>query len=159
MAACLYRGAARRMILALKHADRTDLAAPLARLMVQALGDPPNEAVLVPIPLYWTRALQRRYNQSGLLADEISRQTGLPVMHNLLRRIKRTRMMEHFSRAQRAAMQEGSISCPRPAPPHIILVDDVMTTGATCTAATMALRGAGVQHVTVLTLARVAKPV
>ena len=157
-AACQYRGTARSLILALKHADRTDLAHPLGMMMARALGDVPQGAVIAPVPLHWMRALSRRYNQAGLLADVIAAQTGLPVMHTLLRRLRRTRMMEHFSRAQRIAAQQGSIQCTRLAPKHVIVVDDVMTTGATCTAATTALRMMGAQDVTILTLARVAKP-
>lgn len=162
-AALLYRGNARKLVLRLKHGDRTQLAKPAARWMAQAgRGMLTEGRVLVPVPLHWSRVLSRRYSQSALLAQALARETGLPLRLRALIRPRRTKMLDGASRAERAAILSGAIS-PHPrlgeqlAGREVILVDDVMTSGATLSAAAQAARAAGAASVRILVLARVAK--
>ncbi|MDK3071743.1 ComF family protein [Sedimentitalea sp. JM2-8] len=162
-AALLYKDRARRMVLALKHGDRPEIARPAALWMMRAARPILRENMLIaPVPLHWTRFLKRRYNQSALLAQEVARQTGLPNCPDLLLRTKRTAMLDGKTAQERFSDLSDAIRV-HPKRRHrlvarsILLVDDVMTTGATLTACTRACLDAGAHDVCVLTLARVAK--
>jgi ComF family protein len=159
-AAALYGGSARALVLSLKHGDRPDIALALGRWMSRAAADLIEEAdVMVPIPLHWRRFLTRRYNQSAELSRVMSRETGLPHAPDILRRMRPTEMQKH-SAAARTRNVEGVFAVP----PYmreavrgrrILIVDDVMTTGATLNAATTPLREAGAAQVSVAVFARV----
>ena len=114
------------------------------------------------MPLHWTRLVKRRYNQSALLAHQVARTTGLQHCPDLLRRTGRTPMLDGKTAAQRAAILAGVIDAHPRRLRHlqgrtVLLVDDVMTSGATLTACTNACLRAGAAQVRVLVLARVAK--
>ena len=162
-AALAYDGPARTMVLRLKHGDRLDLVAPAARWMADAgRAIWPEAPLLVPVPCHWTRRAKRRYNQAALLAMAIARLTGDDVACRALIRPARTALLDGKSQADRFATLDGAI---RPHPRHgavirdrnVIVIDDVMTSGATLAAATDALMAAGAQEVRVLALARVLK--
>ncbi len=162
-AALVYGGAARGFILRLKHADRLDLVAPAARWMARA-GESiwPEAPLLVPIPAHWTRRVKRRYNQAALLARALGRQTGAEVEVQALMRTRNTTMMDSKSVATRFDDLDGAIDAhPRRgqalAGRHVVLVDDVMTSGATFAASTEAAYAAGAADVRTLALARVMK--
>ena len=151
------------MVLRLKHGDRLDLVAPAARWMADAgRAIWPEAPLLVPVPCHWTRRAKRRYNQAALLAMAIARLTGDDVACRALIRPARTALLDGKSQADRFATLDGAI---RPHPRHgavirdrnVIVIDDVMTSGATLAAATDALMAAGAQEVRVLALARVLK--
>ena len=162
-AAILYGGAGRRMVLGLKHGDRLDLAAPCAGWMEGAARSMDLEgAVVAPVPLHWRRFLRRRSNQAALLAAPVSRALGLPFVPDLLRRSRATTPLDGVTPSQRAGILEGVIElhprrAARWAGRPVLLVDDVMTSGATLSACARACHAGGLGPVRVLTLARVVK--
>lgn len=162
-AALLYRDNARSLVLALKHGDRTDLARPAAGWMMrvaQSLVQP--GMIVAPIPLHWLRLLTRRYNQAALLSSHIARDAGLTHCPDLLLRRRSTRSQEGRDRDGRFQNVNGAFQVH---PRHsakirgrpVLLIDDVMTSGATLAAGAEACRAAGAASVSVLVLARVAK--
>lgn len=162
-AALLYKGRARSLVLALKHGDRTDIAEPAARWMLQAGRDLIGPRTLIaPVPLHWSRLLRRRYNQAALLASALSRLSGVAHCPDLLVRARATRPLDGHSLTQRFDALDDAIQ-PHPRRRHrmagrpVLLVDDVMTSGATLAAATDACLQGGADDVCVLVLARVAK--
>jgi ComF family protein len=158
-----YGGTGRKLVLQLKHGDRTDLARSLAHWLARAAAPMVQpDTVLVPVPLHWTRLLSRRYNQSALLAQTAARLLDLPYCPDALIRRRRTASLEGHGRDTRFAVLDGAIA-PHPARKShvsgrsVLLVDDVMTSGATLAAATEALHAAGATQVFAIMLARVAK--
>lgn len=162
-AALSYRGAARRLVLALKHGDRMDLAVPAAQWMLtagqQILGKAP---VLVPVPIHWSRRLKRRYNQSAVLARAMSQMSGHTLAADALRRLRRTPPQDGMSVDARFANMADALDAD-PVKGKVLrgrdvcLIDDVMTSGATLAAAAEACHNAGATRVSVLVLARVEK--
>ncbi len=161
--ALLYQGGAKALILALKHGDRSELARPAARWMAQAGHELLRPNILIaPVPLHWTRLIKRRYNQSALLAQHLGRQTGLSVCPDLLVRTVRTPVLDGKTAVERSLALSNAISLHRKRAPmirgrDILLVDDVMTSGATLDACARVCRASGANHIFVLVLARVAK--
>jgi ComF family protein len=133
------------------------LAAPLGALIGSAIPRDQAFEVIVPVPLYWRRRLERGFNQSELLARAVAKRYGLrPV--NALRRKRATAAQAGLSNSKRRLNVAGAFVVPRPetvAGRRVLLIDDVLTTGATLSACGAALKRAGARYVAVLTLARV----
>lgn len=162
-AALVYTGIGRRLVLGLKHGDRLDLTWPAARWMATRVAPLINETtVIVPVPLHWTRLFERKYNQAAVLAQDLGRQLGRPVMVDALTRIQRTKPLDGHNRDARFRALADVIQ-PHPkfgaglAGRSVLLVDDVMTSGATLAAATEAARAADAENVSIAVLARVVK--
>jgi ComF family protein len=148
----------RHLVLGLKHGDRTHVAGAFGRWMhrtgAEVLAD---TDLLVPVPLHWTRLFQRRYNQAALLAQAIRSAGGPEVAADWLVRRRRTPSQGHLGPAARErnvrgafAIQPGRSFAGR----RVVVIDDVMTTGATVEECARVLKRAGAASVGVLTLAR-----
>lgn len=159
-----YDDVARALVQRLKYSDRLDLAAMLGGMMARAGGELAAECdVIVPMPLHRSRLWWRRFNQAMELARAVGRIRGRPVDPTLLARVKRTRPQVGLSRPQRGANLQGAFRVPDAARPRlagrrVLLVDDVVTTGATANAASRALFRGGAAGVDVLAFARVVAP-
>src|SRR6266567_3741454 len=160
-AAVRYDEVARTLVHALKYQDRTDLAPAMGRWMARAGHELLGEAdILVPVPLHWRRGWSRRYNQSGALARAIEKQSRVPVASNALRRVRPTQQQIGLSRSQRASNVQGAfkVAAERIADiqgRRVVLIDDVLTSGATVDACARALLRAKAASVDVLIFARV----
>ncbi len=161
--AVVYKDNARRMVLALKHGDRLDLARPAAGWMHKVASPILRpDMLVVPIPLHWWRLFRRQYNQAAFLSGAFAKISGLQHCPDLLVRGRSTGSQEGRTRDARFANLVGAFAvhrrhrelvCER----EVLLIDDVMTSGATFAAATEALFAEGAASVSVLSFARVAK--
>jgi ComF family protein len=155
-------GPARQLVHRLKYGDRAELAAPMGRWMARAGAELlPGADLLIPVPLHRRRLFQRRFNQAAVLAQTISGLSGVPADPLVLRRVRPTPPQVGLSRAQRADNVQGAfrVSAEDRAKVQdrkIVLVDDVMTSGATANAASRVLLRAGAASIDVVVFARVA---
>jgi len=151
------RGAGQRLVYAFKFYGRPELARPFADLARDILENEDLQIdAIVPVPLHWSRCFTRGYNQSALFCEELSRLTKIKFQP-LLRRVKRTLQQARLDRDERRknlsgafALKSGTDLCGK----TILLVDDVMTTGATLSAATQAFKDSGAKAIYTLVIGR-----
>jgi len=163
-AAVRYDDVARVLVHGFKYSDRLDLAPLMARWMARAGRELLAGAdTLIPVPLHWRRLWARRFNQSATLAGAISAATDVPVVHGALQRVRPTAQQVGLSRAERATNVQGAFRVTtegkmQVAGRRIVLIDDVLTSGATVDTCARVLLRAGAASVDVLTFARVVSP-
>lgn len=163
-AAVEYGDISRDITLALKHGGRRDGLSTLAGWMATAGADLlPAADMLVPVPLHYMRLVRRGFNQSVWLAAALSRRTGIPTRVDILHRRRHTPIQGGLSPDARRRNVQGAFRVPkrhhrRINQKRILLIDDVLTTGATAQACARALKSGGAANVDVLTLTRVAGP-
>lgn len=164
-AALVYDDHSRDYLLRFKHADRTDLTPLLARWLFQCGHGIWDQAdVIVPVPLHRRRLLNRRYNHSGLLAASLSRMTGVPWDGLILGRKRNTRSLGGLGPSSRKREVGGAFAIDEDRAgrcgldgARVVLIDDVLTTGATANACARVLKQSGAMHVSVITVARVVR--
>jgi ComF family protein len=163
-AAMIYDDMAKRLILPFKYADRPEAARGLARLMARPGAELLSRAdLIVPVPLHRSRLRARGYNQAALLARALGRIAGRRVCLDPLLRLKSTQPLHRLGRDARQMVLEGAITvrpsrAARISGASVLLVDDVLTSGATASACAAVLLAAGAVSVDVLALARVIDP-
>jgi len=151
-----YEGSLRKLIHLFKFDKIHTLAAPLAKFLALVLPREEHFDVVVPMPLHWRRRWERGFNQSELLAREIGRRWNVPV-EKTIRRVKPTAPQAGLTNAKRRANVSGAFESRknrRLNGARVLLVDDVMTTGATAAACARVLKRAGAAHVALLAVAR-----
>jgi ComF family protein len=163
-AAVCYDDVAAKLVHGFKYSDRLDLAPMMGQWMARAGRELLAEAdVLAPVPLHWRRQWTRRFNQSAVLAGAISALCHVPVAHGSLKRVRATPQQVGLSKAERADNVQGAFHV---SPEHraditgrrVVVVDDVLTSGATVDACARTLLRAGAAHIDVLVFARVVAP-
>lgn len=160
-AACLYDEHSRELILQMKHADRTDLAGLFARWLSRSARDLIDTSdAIAPVPLHRLRLLRRRYNQAAEIARPLARMSGLDYLPDALVRRRATMSQGGRSARGRRRNVQGAFAVPegrraQVAGRRILLIDDVLTTGATAEACARALKAAGAAEVTLAVVAKV----
>jgi len=160
-AAVSYDEIARAIVLRLKHGGHIAYAETVARHMARLV--PRDADLLVPVPLHRWRLWRRGFNQAALIAQAVGRRRGVPVALDALRRVRATPMLRGLGRQARARAVGGAFALAaraeaRLAGRHVLLVDDVFTTGATAAACARLLRQGGAATVEILCWARVLDP-
>jgi ComF family protein len=160
-AAVRYDDIASALVHALKYGDRLDLAPTMGRWMARAGRElTENADALVPVPLHWRRLWARRFNQAAALAAVVAQSSGVPVLDDALKRLRATPQQVGLTRTNRATNVQGAFAVPDArrqavAGKRLVLIDDVLTSGATAETCTRALLRAGAAQVDVLVFARV----
>ena len=163
-AAVRYDEVARALVVRFKYGDRLDLAPMMGRWMARAGSELLQDAdALLPVPLHWRRLWARRFNQAAALAGTISEMSGVPVSHGVIKRVRATPQQVGLSKTERADNVQGAFRVPAEqkaeiAGKRLVLIDDVLTSGATADTCARALLRAGAAHVDVLVFARVVAP-
>ncbi len=158
---CVYNDGIKPLLLGFKHGRRFDYIPLLVRLLKQA--DPSlftENEVFISVPLHWTRLMKRGYNQAALLAGELAKTYHKTYDPGVLKRRRLTRSQGHLSPDQRRQNVAGAFYVPKSADvkdKNVLLIDDVITTGATVAGCVRALKRAGAKSVSVLSIARVVK--
>jgi ComF family protein len=156
----LYAGLWRELVLRMKRADGDSVSLAMGELLWRQCGErltAVDADVVVPIPLHWRRRLAHRTNSAAVLAEVLAGQLRKPLAERLLRRRRHTAKQSELTPPQRWKNVREAFSVRAGyylKKAHVLLVDDILTTGATCSEAARALRAAGAEQVTVAVAAR-----
>jgi ComF family protein len=162
-ASLIYTDSSKKLILPYKHGDALHFTPLFTNWLFHTGKDFfPEIDIIVPVPLHWTRLIKRRYNQAALLSLALSKKTKLSHLPTLLKRRKMTKSQGQLSSLQRLRNVQNAFTVPskylqRLNQQHVLLIDDVYTSGATINACTYTLLKNGAKTVSVLTVARVIK--
>ena len=154
-----YDDFSKQLILAFKHGDRIELTPLLTKFLLQA--DPKifeSLDLIIPVPLHWTRRLKRKYNQSALLGKSLGKNMEIPYSDKYLKRIKRTESQGKKKRRDRQKNVKNAfrvVHTDEIKGKRVLLIDDVMTTGATLNECARILKKSGAKDIKVITLYRV----
>ena len=160
-AAVAYGDISRSITMRLKYGRKVALARTMSRYMQPLLGDLSGDTVFVPVPLHRSRLWRRGFNQSAIVARELSRRTGYGVEIDALKRVRATPPLKGLNMLQRRRTVAGAFRANRQAElrgRNIVLVDDVLTTGSTANACARVLKRAGAARVDLVSWARVIRP-
>jgi ComF family protein len=160
-AAVTYGDISRAIAIRLKHGRKVALARTMARYMAPLIGEPGKDSVLIPVPLHRSRLWRRGFNQSAIVARELSRRLDVPLSIDALKRVKSTPPLKGLNMLQRRRTVSGAFRANPKANIRgraVILVDDVLTTGSTADACARALKRAGAARVELVSWARVIRP-
>ena len=158
-AAVAYDDISRSIALRLKYGRKTALARTMSRYMRPLFGELPRDTLLVPVPLHRRRLWSRGFNQSAIVARDLSRRTGLPVAVGALKRTRATPPLKGMGMRQRRRTVAGAFrSTMQLHGRTVILIDDVLTTGSTANACARVLKRAGAERVDLISWARVIRP-
>jgi len=159
--AVAYDDISRGIAMRLKYGRKVALARTMSRFMRPLLGELPDGALFVPVPLHRWRLWRRGFNQSAIVARNLSRMTGLPVDMEALARVRSTPPLKGMTMRQRRRTVAGAFKAKPGAELRgrtVVLVDDVLTTGSTANACARALKRAGASRVELVSWARVVRP-
>lgn len=159
--AVAYGDISRGIAMRLKYGRKVALARTMSRFMRPLLGELPDGALFVPVPLHRWRLWRRGFNQSAIVARNLSRMTGLPVDMEALARVRSTPPLKGMTMRQRRRTVAGAFKAKPGAELRgrtVVLVDDVLTTGSTANACARALKRAGATRVELVSWARVVRP-
>ncbi|NPU91874.1 MAG: ComF family protein [Gammaproteobacteria bacterium] len=161
LAPLAYRFPLDQLILAMKQQPRPELVTSFTRWLAPPFSAQPQPDLLLPVPLHPAKQRQRGFNQAGLMAQQLGRALRIPVHHTLLEKPRMTDEQKTLSREQRQRNLARAFKLDRvglirlqPRPRHIVLVDDVVTTGATTSTLAALLKKSGVRRVDVWALAK-----
>ncbi|HEU5481598.1 MAG TPA: ComF family protein [Sphingomicrobium sp.] len=160
-AAVAYCEISRSIAMRLKYGRKVALARTMSRYMHPLIGELPPDALLIPVPLHRSRLWRRGFNQSAMVAKELSRRTGVPVALDTLRRTRATPPLKGLNMRQRRRTVAGAFRADKSAELRgrsVVLVDDVLTTGSTANACARVLKRAGAARVDLISWARVLRP-
>jgi ComF family protein len=159
--AVAYDEISRSIAIRLKYGRKVALARTMSRYMHPLVGDLPGEAIMVPVPLHRSRLWSRGFNQSAIVAKQLSRRTGIPVAVDALLRVRPTPPLKGLNIRQRRRTVAGAFKVNPKAELRgrtVVLIDDVLTTGSTANACARALKRAGAARVDLISWARVVAP-
>lgn len=159
----IYNEVSRDLIIALKHARRSEMTPLLSRFLLGSHAKTffDQADMVTPVPLYWRKILVRGYNQATLIARFLARHYGVPLVLDVLTRIRATKSQGHLNAKERTRNLYKAFRVASPEKiknKKIVLIDDVFTTGITVTECCKVMKKAGARHVSVVTLARVDLP-
>ncbi len=141
-----------------KFNNRTDYLSALHQLALQSVSLAVKPDCLIPVPMHPRKLLKREYNHAWLLARDVNRKLNIPIRNDILHKRIHTRNQINLSAARRRQNLRHSFQCVNAPPPHVMLIDDVVTTGTTANILSRILKQAGCKRVEVFALARTDKP-